>query len=79
MLTTPDAEVPVIIGTETPSGDLAQLLATLVEEFGQRKAMGSSSPSSSRPHYFLVRTFLGENDLLIILNTVKTVLVRKGS
>ena len=37
--------------------------------YGQRKSMGVSSPSTELPHFFLLRTFLGENDLLIILNS----------
>lgn len=41
----------------------------LYSDFGQRKAMGVSSDDVRRPHFFLHRTFLGENDLLIILNT----------
>jgi radical SAM enzyme (TIGR01210 family) len=31
--------------------------------------MGVAAPAADRPHYFLLRTFLGENDLLVILNT----------
>ena len=31
--------------------------------------MGISSPNSFLPHYFILRKFLGENDLLVILNT----------
>jgi hypothetical protein len=41
----------------------------LYNEFGQRKPMGISAPNTRTPHYFLNRTFMGENDLLIILNT----------
>jgi radical SAM enzyme (TIGR01210 family) len=41
----------------------------LYNEFGQRKQMGKSELDTRRPHYFLLRTFRGENDLLIILNT----------
>lgn len=41
----------------------------LYSEFGQQKEMGSSAPGPANPHYFLLRTFRGENDLLIILNT----------
>lgn len=48
---------------------LADHVALLYEEFGQRKEMGSSASASDRPHFFLLRTFLGENDLLTVLNT----------
>jgi archaeosine synthase beta-subunit len=41
----------------------------LYREFGQRKPMGAAAPSTRHPHYFLLRSFLGENDLLVILNT----------
>ncbi len=41
----------------------------LYQAFGQQKPMGSSAPSTTQPHYFLLRTFHGENDLLVILNT----------
>lgn len=48
---------------------LEQDVRKLYAEYGQRKAMGSAAPSPNLPHYFLLRTFLGENDLLVILNT----------
>ena len=41
----------------------------LYERFGQRKPMGKSAPSPWLPHFFLHRTFLGDQDLLIIFNT----------
>ncbi len=41
----------------------------LYHEYGQQKSMGESASNSRMPHYFLHRTFLGENDLLVILNT----------
>jgi radical SAM enzyme (TIGR01210 family) len=41
----------------------------LYEKFGQRKPMGESAPSPWLPHFFLHRTFLGDQDLLIIYNT----------
>lgn len=42
----------------------------LYNQFGQRKPMNySDSSDTTKPHYFLHRTFLGENDLLIIFNT----------
>lgn len=51
--------------------DLGSHVHQLYNEFGQRKDMGKSAPAEDRPHFFLVRTFLGENDLLVILNTKK--------
>lgn len=41
----------------------------LYQAFGQQKPMGNSAPTTTQPHYFLLRTFHGENDLLVILNT----------
>lgn len=41
----------------------------LYDEYGSRKAMGNPSPTSRQPHYFLLRPFQGDNDLLVILNT----------
>ncbi len=51
------------------SVSLASKVRRLYEEFGQRKEMGQSSDSRREPHFFLLRTFMAENDLLIILNT----------
>lgn len=48
---------------------VVERVRNLYTEFGQRKAMGVPPASEKRPHYFLVRTFLAENDLLIIFNT----------
>lgn len=39
------------------------------ERYGQTKPMGESAPSPTQPHYFLLRTFRAENDLLTIFNT----------
>lgn len=41
----------------------------LYASFGQRKPMGHSSSDPSTPHFFLLRWFLSELDLLLILNT----------
>lgn len=41
----------------------------LYNNFGQQKPMGNSALSPKIPHYFLLRSYMGENDLLIILNT----------
>lgn len=49
--------------------DLATTVAHLYRAFGQRKPMGSVSPSAELPQYFLHRSFLGQQDLLVILNT----------
>ena len=46
-----------------------QQVGDLYEKFGQRKPMGESAPSPWLPHFFLHRTFLGDQDLLIIYNT----------
>jgi radical SAM enzyme (TIGR01210 family) len=37
--------------------------------YGPSKQMGAGAPSTERPHFFLVRTFLGEQDLAILFNT----------
>jgi radical SAM enzyme (TIGR01210 family) len=55
-----------------PSSDeysLAGHARHLNDAYGQRKDMGSAAPESRRPHFFLLRTFQGQNDLLVILNT----------
>ncbi|MGN6258129.1 MAG: radical SAM protein [Solirubrobacterales bacterium] len=41
----------------------------LYAEFGQRKPMGIAPETTRRPHFFLLRTFQGQTDLLVILNT----------
>src|SRR5689334_7871628 len=41
----------------------------LYNQFGPRKLMGQGSQDPRKPHYFLHRTFFGEQDLLIIFNT----------
>jgi len=41
----------------------------LYEEFGQRKPMGVTAATTKQPHFFLLRTFQGQTDLLVILNT----------
>lgn len=48
---------------------LKQQVGDLYEKYGQRKPMGESAPSPWMPHFFLHRTFLGDQDLLIIFNT----------
>lgn len=44
-------------------------LRVLYNEFGQRKIIGKKALNTKKPHFFLQRTFLGEQDLLIIFNT----------
>lgn len=51
------------------AGSLASHVADLYDSCGQQKPMPHATPPPDRPHYFLLRTFLGENDLLVILNT----------
>lgn len=48
---------------------LAEEIRQLYDEFGQRKPMGMAASDIHRPHYFLHRTFLDMQDLLIIFNT----------
>jgi radical SAM enzyme (TIGR01210 family) len=50
-------------------GDLPQRVGHLRDTYGQRKPMGSSALARDRPHFFLLRSFFGANDLLIIMNT----------
>jgi archaeosine synthase beta-subunit len=48
---------------------IEQHLRTLYRTFGPPKSMGESAPSKDRPHFFLHRNFLGEQDLTILFNT----------
>ena len=52
-----------------PCESLASHVARLYDFYGQRKPMRHPKPPPTEPHFFLLRTFLGENDLLVILNT----------
>ena len=47
----------------------AKYLQSLYREFGPSKPMGMSLSDRSKPHYFLHRNFLGEQDLAILFNT----------
>jgi len=58
---------PNSIANETMS--LEAKVMRLYNEFGQRKPIGQPAEDTRHPHYFLHRTFLGEQDLLIIFNT----------
>lgn len=49
--------------------DLATNIARLYREFGPPKPMGDSAPEPTKPHFFLHRNFLGEQDLAILFNT----------
>ncbi len=49
--------------------DLCQIAKNIYAEYGQQKEMGSSPDNFAKPYFFLLRTFLGENDLLAILLT----------
>lgn len=53
----------------SPNKTLPSYVADLYDSYGQRKPITQSTPVSTLPHFFLLRTFLGENDLLVILNT----------
>ncbi len=48
---------------------LAEDIRVLYESLGSKKPMGLSAADTKKPHFFLLRTFKGENDLLIIFNT----------
>jgi radical SAM enzyme (TIGR01210 family) len=49
--------------------DLKALVLSLYREFGPPKSMGERAESEQRPHFFLHRNFLGEQDLAILFNT----------
>lgn len=46
-----------------------QLIRDLYRQFGPPKPMGASAPAPDRPHFFLHRNFLGEQDLAILFST----------
>ncbi|PPK65217.1 radical SAM protein [Actinokineospora auranticolor] len=48
---------------------LDEHLGALYRAYGPPKAMGDSAPAHDRPHFFLHRNFLGEQDLAILFNT----------
>ncbi len=48
---------------------IADHVQKLYNDYGQRKEMGRPAPGLDVPHFFLLRTFLGENDLAILFNT----------
>lgn len=48
---------------------LVEWVDEIYDRYGQSKPMGHSAQEGDKPHFFLQRTFLGENDLLVIFNT----------
>ncbi len=48
---------------------LDEFLGGLYRTFGPPKPMGESAPAADRPHFFLHRNFLGEQDLATLFNT----------
>jgi radical SAM enzyme (TIGR01210 family) len=48
---------------------LAEKIHQLYRTYGPSKQMGDSAPAPNRPHFFLHRNFLGEQDLAILFNT----------
>jgi archaeosine synthase beta-subunit len=49
--------------------EVTKHLHSLYREFGPSKLMGLSAPEYTKPHYFLHRSFLGEQDIAILFNT----------
>lgn len=49
--------------------ELVSLANRLYNEYGQKKPMGGTAPAKNLPHFFLLRPFWNELDLLAILNT----------
>lgn len=58
-----------VVAPPIDTEELASHVGRLYDRYGQRKEMGKASPAPDTPHFFLLRTFLGQNDLLVILNT----------
>ncbi len=56
-------------GDKKHADAILEEVRSLYALYGQQKPMGESMPDPRKPLFFLNRTFLGENDLLIILNT----------
>ncbi|UGQ12525.1 radical SAM protein [Yinghuangia sp. ASG 101] len=48
---------------------LDEFVGGLYRSFGPPKPMGGPAPAPDRPHFFLHRNFLGEQDLAILFNT----------
>jgi radical SAM enzyme (TIGR01210 family) len=48
---------------------LADFVNSVCQTRGPKKPMGQAAPAIDRPHYYLLRKFKGDVDLLIILNT----------
>ena len=49
--------------------NLPILVTSLYDQFGPRKPMGGAATDMKQPHFFLIRRFLAEIDLAILLNT----------
>ncbi len=49
--------------------DANEIAKYLYNTYGQRKSMGIPARVAQEPHYFLLRTYLDEQDLLLIFNT----------
>lgn len=65
-----DVATRVATGAGTGTSSLLRTrVAQLYDTYGQRKDMGHGAVAEDRPHYFLHRSFLGEQDLLVIFNT----------
>lgn len=62
-------EIDKSIDLEASESSLLGRIRHLYNTFGQRKPMGRPSLNTVTPHYFLLRKFISENDLLIILST----------
>lgn len=48
---------------------VSEKIRQLYRTYGPPKQMGDSAPDLNRPHFFLHRNFLGEQDLAILFNT----------
>lgn len=65
------SDEPIDVGghRSVMSSDLCDRINVLYRHFGPPKPMGSAGESTRLPHFFLLRKFLGEQDLAILFNT----------
>jgi radical SAM enzyme (TIGR01210 family) len=63
-----DAAVTVT-GVSEASVDISEQVQSLYRTYGPPKQMGTGSSEETEPHFFLHRSFLGEQDLAILFNT----------